>query len=246
MKTSDKELKHYVSTETVRTLGVAEMSPEERPREKAVLKGIKSLTNVELMAILFRTGVSGNDVMSLSREILDDYQGHLSQVARMSVDEMCARYKGLGTAKATTLLAALEIGARASADAASQRNQQILSSESAYQRMAHHFQNLDHEEFWILLLNNGLRVIREVSIAKGGINATSVDIRIIMKEALSSLASAIIVFHNHPSGTIKPSAQDDDLTRKIKQAAGYFDIRLNDHLIITDSGFYSYHDNGRL
>lgn len=225
---------------------IKEMSSEERPREKAMRYGIKSLTDTELMAIIFSTGLKGKSVIELSRDILSDNDNHLSKVARLSVNEMLKRYKGIGPAKAITLLAALELGSRSAADAAKIDNPAILSSEMAYKLMKHHFERLDHEEFWVLLLSQSGRVLREVKIGQGGITGTAVDIKLIMRAAIEHLASAMIVFHNHPSGTLRPSHQDDAITKKIGDAARLIDTRLNDHIIITDASYYSYNDEGRL
>lgn len=225
---------------------IKEMSSEERPREKAMRYGIKSLTDTELMAIIFSTGLKGKSVIELSRDILSDNDNHLSKVARLSVNEMLKRYKGIGPAKAITLLAALELGSRSAADAAKIDNPAILSSEMAYKLMKHHFERLDHEEFWVLLLSQSGRVLREVKIGQGGITGTAVDVKLIMRAAIEHLASAMIVFHNHPSGTLRPSHQDDAITKKIGDAARLIDTRLNDHIIITDASYYSYNDEGRL
>lgn len=225
---------------------IKDMSNDERPREKAIRYGIKSLSDSELMAIIFSTGLKGKSVIELSRDILSDNDYHLSKVARLSVTEMLRRYKGIGPAKAITLLAALELGSRSAADAAKIDNPTITSSEVAYSIMRHHFERLDHEQFWILLLSQAGKSIREVKIGQGGVSATAVDVKLIMKAAIESLASAIILFHNHPSGNLRPSQQDDLLTQKIREAAKLFDIRVNDHIIVTDGDFYSYNDNGRL
>lgn len=230
----------------VRERNVRELSEAERPREKAIQNGFKSLTDLELLAIIFGTGTRGKDVMNLSREILDDFQGHLSQVARLSVKELIHRYSGIGQAKAISLLASLEMGHRAALDAEKERTKQITSSSAGYNRMKHHFANLSHEEFWILHLNHSNRVIREVCISRGGLASTVVDVKIIMKEAIMNLSSALMLFHNHPSGAMTPSGPDDGITRKIVEAAKYFDIKVLDHLIVTDAGFYSYHDEGKL
>ncbi len=225
---------------------IREMASDERPREKAIKYGIKSLTDTELMAIIFSTGLKGKSVIELSRDILDDNNSHLSKVARLSVAEMLKRYKGIGPAKAITLLAALELGSRSAADAAKIDNPTITSSDVAYTLMKHHFERLDHEEFWVLLISQSGKPIREIRIGQGGLTATAVDIKLIMKAAIENLASAMIVYHNHPSGNLKPSQQDDALTSKIKEAARLIDTRLNDHIIITDAGYYSYNDEGRL
>ena len=225
---------------------IKDMSNDERPREKAIRYGIKSLTDSELMAIIFSTGLKGKSVIELSRDILSDNDYHLSKVARLSVAEMLKRYKGIGPAKAVTLLAALELGSRSAADAAKIDNPTITSSEVSYTLMRHHFERLDHEQFWVLLLSQAGKPIREIKIGQGGISATAVDVRLVMKAALEHLASAIILFHNHPSGNLMPSSQDDALTKKIQDASRLFDIRVNDHIIITDGDYYSYNDNGRL
>lgn len=233
-------------TALVRERLIKEMSSDERPREKAVKHGIKSLTDIELMAIIFSTGLKGKSVIELSREILEDNNRHLSNVARLSVSEMLKRYKGIGPAKAITLLAALELGSRSAADAAKINNPTVSSSEIAYNLMKHHFERLDHEEFWVLLLSQAGKPIREVKIGQGGVTGTAVDIKLIMKAAIEHLASAMILFHNHPSGNLKPSLQDDSLTQKIKEAAKFIDTRVHDHIIVTDGSFYSYSDEGRI
>ncbi len=225
---------------------IKDMSNDERPREKAMRYGIKSLTDSELMAIIFSTGLKGKSVIELSRDILSDNDYHLSKVARLSVAEMLKRYKGIDPAKAVTLLAALELGSRSASDAAKIDNPTVSSSEVAYSLMRHHFERLNHEQFWVLLLSQSGKPLREVMIGQGGVSATAVDVRLVMKAALEHLASAIILFHNHPSGNLNPSLQDDGLTKKIQEAAKLFDIRVNDHIIVTDGDFYSYNDNGRL
>ncbi len=225
---------------------IKEMDRDERPREKAIKYGIKSLSDNELMAIIFSTGLKGKSVIEMSRDILSDNKGHLSKVARLSVAEMLKRYKGIGPAKALTLLAALELGARSAADAATIDDPVVNSSGVAYSIMKHHFERLDHEEFWVLLLSQSGKPIREIKIGQGGVAATAVDVKLIMKAAIEHLASAMIVFHNHPSGNLKPSAQDNALTIKIREAAKLIDTRLNDHIIITDASYYSYNDDGRL
>ena len=234
------------SSPEVRERLIKEMSSDERPREKAMRHGIKSLTDTELMAIIFSTGLKGKSVIELSRDILSDNHNHLSMVARLSVNEMLKRYKGIGPAKAITLLAALELGSRSAADAARIDNPPVLSSDMAYKLMKHHFERLDHEEFWVLLLAQSGRAIREIKIGQGGVTGTAVDVKLIMRAAIEHLASAMIVFHNHPSGTLRPSPQDDAITRKIAEAAKLIDTRLNDHIIITDGAYFSYNDQGRL
>lgn len=232
----------YDSTNTL----IRFLADDEKPREKALAHGIKSLTNVELMAIVFSTGLKGKSVLELSREILNDNDNHLSLVARLSPRDFMNRYKGIGPAKAITLLAALELGMRSAKDATEMQYKQICSSAAAAALMRQHFQNLDHEEFWILLMNNSAKVLRELCVAQGGQTATVVDVKIIMRAALEMKATRMIVFHNHPSGNLNPSMQDDAITRKIKAAAETLDIRLDDHIIIADNGYFSYNDESRL
>lgn len=228
------------------TILIRDMAADERPREKMLHHGPKALSDAELMAIIFSTGMKGKSVIQLSQEILADNQGHLSRVARLSVQDFLNRYKGIGQAKAITLLAALEMGARAAADAAKVENPVIRDSLTAYELMRHRLERLDHEEMWVMLLSQAGKSLRETCVGRGGVAATYTDVKLIMKPAIEHLASAIILFHNHPSGNLRPSTQDDNLTEKIKKAAALLDIRLNDHIIITDSGYYSYNDEGRL
>lgn len=230
----------------VRDRLIKEMNSDERPREKAIKYGIKSLTDTELMAIIFSTGLKGKSVVELSRDIIKDNDNHLSKVARLSVKEMLSRYKGIGPAKAVTLLAALELGSRSASDAAAVDNPAVTSSVTACKLMKHHFQHLDHEEFWVMMLSRSAKILKEVRIGQGGLTGTVVDVKMIMRAAIQENASAMILFHNHPSGNIRPSTQDDDLTRKIVEAAKFIDVRVNDHIIITDSNYYSYNDEGRL
>lgn len=230
----------------VRDRLIREMANDERPREKAERYGIKSLTDIELMAIIFSTGLKGKSVIELSRDILKDNGDHLSKVAKLSVKEMLKRYKGIGPAKAISMLAALELGTRSAADAARLDEPTITSSEIACRYMKHHFEHLGHEEFWVLLISQSGKPIREVKIGQGGITGTAVDVKLIMKAAIDNLASAMILFHNHPSGNLSPSSQDVALTNKIKEAAKFIDTRVNDHIIVTDGGYYSFNDDGRL
>lgn len=225
---------------------IKDLAAEDRPREKAMANGIKSLSDAELLAILFGTGLRGKSVIELSREILDDYEGHLSRLARVSIKDFVNRYKGIGTAKAIAVLSALELGARAAADAALTQDSKITNSNTAAALMRTHIGGLPHEEFWIILLNQANRMIKRVCVARGGIAATVVDLKILLKAAIENYACAMILVHNHPSGNLHPSPQDDNLTKKICTGAAAVDIRVFDHIIVTDSGHYSYQDNGRL
>jgi len=225
---------------------MSEVAPEDRPREKALAQGIKSLTDAELMAIIFATGIKGKSVVQMCQEILNDNQGHISKVANMNVREFMQRYKGIGPAKALTMLAALELGSRSAADALKVENPPISSSAIAHRYMRPYLQGLDHEEFWLLLLKNNLTVIKPVRIGQGGITFTAVDVKIVMREALLAGASAMMLFHNHPSGNKNVSQQDKDLTKKICDAARLMDIRVLDHIIFCGDTYYSFNDQASM
>ena len=225
---------------------MSDIPDDERPREKALRLGMKALSDVELMAILFSTGIKGKGVMEMCREILEDNRGHLSSVSNMNAHEFMQRYKGIGPAKALTLLAGLELGVRAAAESVRISEQAIASSKAAYDYMNSHMFNLDHEEFWVLLLKRNLRPLREFRVGQGGLTYTAVDPKIIIREALISNASAMMLFHNHPSGSLQASPQDESLTQHIVKAAEIFEMRVLDHIIIGNSNYYSFHDSGKL
>lgn len=225
---------------------IKEMDANSRPREKALHSGFKSLSNAELLAIIFSTGIRGKSVIELSEDILNDNSGHLSKLTSLSVSEICRRYKGIGQAKAITLLAALELGARSAADALKMERVLLTDPDTAYKVMYPHMGHLTHEEFWVLYLNRRGEILRESKIGQGGTSSTAVDVKIIMHGALETLAESIMLFHNHPSGNLSPSPQDLSLTRKIKEACQIFTINLLDHLIISDNGYYSFNMHGDL
>lgn len=225
---------------------ISDMPEEQRPREKAMSCGIKALSNEELMAIIFATGIKGKGVVQMCREILDDNRGHISKVAAMDVREFTSRYKGIGPAKALTMLAALELGFRSAADALLVRDPEIRDASSAYEYMRQYLENLPHEEFWILLLKQNMKVKKTVQIGRGGLTSTAVDVKIIIREALLANTPHIMLFHNHPSGNLNPSIQDKALTDKIAGAAKMMDLRVPDHIIIGGGSYYSFHDNGLL
>lgn len=218
------------------------------PRERAMKDGIRALSDVEIMAILLGTGTKGKNVIDLANEILHEASGHLSELMRMSVHQFTKTYAGVGPSKALTLIAALELGRRATHDAAQveMARKAMTSSQVCYEAMRNKLQNLDHEEFWILLLNNSLKRIAEVRINEGAANFTVVEVKKIIKYMIDYGANHVVLYHNHPSGKLSPSPQDDSLTRKIYEAAKIFDFRVIDHIIISSSGYFSYSDEGRL
>ncbi|MDX5320545.1 MAG: DNA repair protein RadC [Bacteroidota bacterium] len=216
---------------------------DDRPREKFLLKGKSALSDSELLAILFATGTPKLSALDLARQVLEAYEGNIAQLARANVKELC-RFNGVGMAKAVTLLAALELAGRRKESHGT--NTQIKGSDDAYACLREVLQDLNHEEFWVLYLNQANRVIRRQNISSGGISGTVADPRMIFKHGIEQAASGIILAHNHPSGNLKPSQADLDLTRKLAEGAKHFDMRILDHLIITQSAYVSFADEGWL
>lgn len=222
-----------------------EMADDDKPREKALHQGFDALTDAELLAILLGSGVPGKSVLELAREILADNDNKLRVLARRSVHDFIKSYKGVGHAKATLLVAAMTFGARCQADFGI-RDPQMTSSEDVYRFMRPKLGHLNYEEFWILHLSHANRVQFAERMARGGLAATVVDPRLIAKSAIDHLSSGLILVHNHPSGNLVPSPQDDRLTRKIIDVAKICDISIHDHVIVGPSGYFSYRDSGRL
>lgn len=230
------------STDLIRLL-----ADEEKPREKALNQGIAALTDAELLAILLRVGVKGKSVLTVAREILRLHDNDLAKLARQTPRALARMVPGIGPTKAITLIAALELGLRARGAMARSLEQKKLSgSEAIYQYMRARMELLTHEEFWVIILNNNLVPIACERVNQGGMASTIVDLRILFKKVIDHQAATIAVVHNHPSGNLSPSMADDELTKKIAAAAKILDIRLLDHIIISPTGFYSYHDQSRL
>lgn len=224
---------------------IRDLNNDEKPREKAGRLGLESLTDVEVLALLLGSGMSGKSVLDLSREILRDNDNKLSRLSRMSIAELKKKYKGVGTAKATLLAAAMTFGARVQ-KSLSVIDEQMVSSTNVYNYMRSMLERLNYEEFWTIYLNRANMILTKELISKGGIASTTVDIKLIAKSAIDHLASGIILVHNHPSGNLKPSGQDDALTQRIKDICKIIDVQVQDHIIIGATGYYSYSDNGRL
>ena len=225
-------------------LTITQWAEEDRPREKMMLHGVSALSNAELLAILIGSGNTEDSAVELMRKVLNDYRNNLNELGKASIDELC-RYKGIGPAKAITILAASELGKRRKEEAIEERPA-ILSSRDVYQCLHPLMCDLPTEECWVLLLNQANRLIDKVKVSTGGLSATAVDVRCILREALMKRASAIALCHNHPSGSIRPSREDDLLTKQVVQASECMNIRLVDHVILTDGAFYSYADEGRI
>lgn len=230
---------------TVAALSWKESNPTELPREKALKNGIESLETVELLAILLHTGVKGKSVLELSADILRESDNRLSHLARLSIHELKNKFKGLGTAKATTLAAAFALGARVHDDM-QVSDPQLTSSEAVYKCMVSRLKQLNYEVFYVLHLNRSNRLQWKEKVSQGGLAMTAVDPRLIAKSALDRLSSAVILCHNHPSGNLRPSVQDDQLTRRIVDVLKIIDVPVLDHVIIGQTGYYSYRDEGRL
>lgn len=226
-------------------LRIADLADADRPREKALRHGIRALTDAELLAILIGMGVPGKSVLELSREILASASNSLPVLASWSIRDLARRFHGIGLAKAVTIAAALELGGRRS-DAGEQKATVIRSSADVYTLMRRNLQDCPTEEFWIVSLNQRNKVIACERISKGGVAATLVDVKVLARTAVEHFATGVVLVHNHPSGNMCPSAQDDALTRKIKDALALLDIRVTDHLIIGPTSYYSYADEARL
>lgn len=223
-------------------ISIKAWAEEDRPREKLSGQGRRSLTDAELIAILIGSGSRDESAVELSKRILHHYGNDLNKLGKASITELC-KFKGVGEAKAISIIAALEIGRRRG-EADVQVPEQIGGSRDAYHIMRRHLVDLNHEEFWLLLISRASKVIAKELVSKGGLSGTVADPKIIFHMALQHQASGIILIHNHPSGNLKPSQLDIDLTKKIAAAGRMLDINVLDHLIITDSSYFSFADEG--
>ncbi|MBD5186214.1 MAG: DNA repair protein RadC [Bacteroides sp.] len=231
------------------SIRVQDLQEDDRPREKALRHGIKALSNAELLAIVLGGGLPGMSVLDMSRDILLKTDNSLINLSRAEIGEMKRKFKGVGTAKAILVSAVFELGRRwrdEMADAESRRPTQVRSSEDAYRFIRGRVELLPHEEFWVLMLSRSNIITEARCISQGGTAATVVDAKLLFRHAIDSLASSIILVHNHPSGNLKPSMEDDNLTRRLGEAGKLLDIRVIDHLIVTRDGYYSYADQSRL
>ncbi len=225
-------------------LTIKDLAEDDRPREKMQRKGAASLSDAELLAILIRVGNASETAVEVAQRLLGMVNNSLNELARLSLSQL-TRVKGIGKTKAITIQAALEIGRRRNAEGPANR-ERVFSSRSVIDLFQPLMADLPHEEFWALLLNKSNRIIDRVKVSQGGIGGTVVDPKLILKNAIEKLASALIVVHNHPSGNAQPSDKDIALTQKLKNASELFDISLLDHVIITDGECYSFADNGKI
>jgi DNA repair protein RadC len=224
------------------SLRITEWAVEDRPREKLIIKGISSLSDAELLAILISSGTRKKSAVDLGRELLNMVNNNLNSLGKLSVSDLL-KINGIGPARAVTIAAALELGRRRNIADMPDPNH-IRCSQDVAKIFQPLLSDLVHEEFWILFLNRSNRVIERMKLSQGGISGTVTDVRIIMKKAVEYLASGIIVCHNHPSGNLNPSDADTRITQKIKDAGNLMDIQLLDHVIISDKNYYSFADNG--
>ncbi len=225
-------------------LTIKDWSVQDRPREKYAKNGAVSLSDAELIAILLRTGNASESAVDLAKKVLASSGNSLNTLSGMSLRDL-SQIKGIGQAKAISLLTAFEIGKRIRTEKVEQRPQ-IQSSLDVVNLMQNKIAFLDHEEFWVIYLNNANLILKAVQISKGGITSTEVDTRIVMQEAVILKATQIILCHNHPSGSVKPSHADILLTEKIRKAAELLDISLIDHVVIHRERYYSFAEEGRI
>lgn len=226
------------------SFSIKSWAEEDRPREKLLDKGRHVLTEAELIAILIGSGNREETAVELSKRILASVGNNLNDLGKLSVPELC-KFKGIGDAKAISIVAALELGRRRK-DTEKVKREKITASKDAFDIMKPLMIDLPHEEFWLLMLNRANLVIKKELISRGGVAGTVVDTKIIFKTAVENYASSIIICHNHPSGNLKPSEADIKITKNIKDAGKIMEIPLLDHLIITENGFYSFADEGMI
>lgn len=223
-------------------LTIANWSPDDQPREKLRDRGAQTLSDAELLAILVGSGYPGVSAVELMQKILADCGNNLNTLGKMSIHELM-QYKGVGEAKAITILAACELGKRRQQEKPEERPD-LGTATRIYNHMHPVMQDLDTEEFWLLLMNQNYRLIKKQRIAHGGISEVSVDIRILMREAVLANATILAVCHNHPSGSLQPSQADNNLTKSIQRACEVMRIKFLDHVIVTDGHYYSFHEEG--
>ncbi|HEY0979117.1 MAG TPA: DNA repair protein RadC [Flavobacteriales bacterium] len=225
-------------------LSIPNWAKADRPRERMMAQGPKALSDAELVAVLIRAGTPNSSALDLARSILHAVGNDLHRLALTSAAELM-KINGVGEAKALSILAALELGARRRMLEPAER-ERVAGSADAYQVMRAHLEDLSHEEFWLLLLDRGLRVLDRCRVSQGGMHGTVADPKVIFRMALERKASAVILFHNHPSGQLRPSEEDIALTRKLREAGSVLDIQVSDHIIVAGTGYYSFADNGAM
>lgn len=225
-------------------LNIKQWAEEDRPREKLERLGPEALSSAELLAILIGSGSARESAVDLMKRVMSDCGNNLNTLGKKTISELC-KYNGMGPAKAITILAACELGKRRQLERPEERPD-LGTATKVYNHMHPLMQDLDVEEFWVLLLNQNYRLIKKVRISHGGISEVSVDIRIILREAVLANATIVVAVHNHPSGSIRPSSQDDSLTFSMKKACELLRLHFMDHVVVADGQYYSYHESGRI
>lgn len=226
------------------SFSIKNWSQDDQPREKLLYKGKAALSDAELVAILIGSGNRQESAVDLCKRILASTENNLSALGKLSIKQLM-EFKGIGEAKAISIIAALELGRRRRGEEALEKKK-ITSSTSVFELMQPVIGELEHEEFWIIYVNNSNKVIQKNQLSKGGITGTLVDVRLVLKNALEVGATGLILAHNHPSGTLKPSEADKQITQKLKLAAQSLDIKVLDHLIITEKAYFSFADESLL
>lgn len=227
-----------------KNISIKDWADDDRPREKLLLKGKGALSDAELIAILIASGNRNESAVDLSKRILQSLDNNINKLAKLSVNDLM-KFKGVGEAKAITIIASLELGRRRkTADVLEKEN--VGGSKDAFQILQLKLEDLPHEEFWVILLNRANKVIDTKLIGRGGVSSTVVDSKVIFSFALESLASGIILGHNHPSGNLKPSNSDIRLTKKIVDAGKIMEVPILDHIIVGDNEYFSFADEGMI
>jgi DNA repair protein RadC len=226
-------------------LTIREWAEDDRPREKMLRKGSQALSDAELLAILIGSGNRDESAVELSRRIMRECKDNINELAQLSIDDLCKRFKGIGEAKAITIMAALELGKRRKTNEVLERKK-IGSSIDLFELFEPQLIDLPHEEFWVGLLNGANKVIEIKRLTQGGMRQTVVDISMLLKMALEKSAQALVVAHNHPSGQNRPSHEDEQITRRIKTGCEAIGIGFLDHIIIARGNYYSFADEGKM
>ncbi len=227
-----------------KSISIKSWEENDRPREKLLLKGKAALSNAELLAIIIGSGSKNETAVGLSKRILLSIQNNLNSLGKLTVNDL-QKFKGIGQAKAITIITALELGRRRRLEEALEL-QKVSSSKDVFNMMQPLIGELKQEEFWVVFLNNSNKVLFKQQVSKGGLTGTLVDARLVFKKAIDLYATAVILCHNHPSGKLHPSNADKAITNKLKQAGNTLDIKVLDHLIITENAYFSFADEGML
>ena len=233
-----------MSDQTFSPLNIKSWAEEDRPREKLITRGRSALTDAELLGILIGTGIKNMTAIDLAKLILQSVNNDLNNLALLSVKDL-SKFKGIGEAKAINIVAALELGRRRK-DSEKSALIYLNASKSIYEFMKPYLLDLQHEEFWVLILSQGATLLKAEKISSGGVSGTIADPRIIFKLAIENLGSSIILVHNHPSGNLQPSQADLTLTKKIQEAGKFLDVYVREHLIFSNNGYFSFADKGIL